>query len=229
MFKLNVCLTLLRQKSTKGNMEDYNDKQLSIITVAERLFAEKGFHGTSVRDIAQEADVNIAMISYYFGSKDKLLEAVFRLRMNASRAFINELVQNDTMAPLEKIYSLIDRFINKMLNEQNFQCIMSREQLNKEQSPIRDLIWQLKAEMLGLMRPIVTNAQDAGIFATDVDVEMLMTTLFGTIHQTIPAQHLLRANTAYAHMNDQEFKEYLRLRLSNHLKKLFKAILTHEF
>ncbi|QJB32422.1 helix-turn-helix transcriptional regulator [Chitinophaga oryzae] len=210
-------------------MEDYNDKQLSIITVAERLFAEKGFHGTSVRDIAQEADVNIAMISYYFGSKDKLLEAVFRLRMNASRAFINELVQNDTMAPLEKIYSLIDRFINKMLNEQNFQCIMSREQLNKEQSPIRDLIWQLKAEMLGLMRPIVTNAQDAGIFATDVDVEMLMTTLFGTIHQTIPAQHLLRANTAYAHMNDQEFKEYLRLRLSNHLKKLFKAILTHEF
>ncbi|SJZ79815.1 DNA-binding transcriptional regulator, AcrR family [Chitinophaga eiseniae] len=210
-------------------MEDYNDKQLSIITVAERLFAEKGFHGTSVRDIAQEADVNIAMISYYFGSKDKLLEAVFRLRMNASRAFINELVQNDTMAPLEKIYSLIDRFINKMLNEQNFQCIMSREQLNKEQSPIRDLIWQLKGEMLGLMRPIVTNAQDAGIFATDVDVEMLMTTLFGTIHQTIPAQHLLRTNTAYAHMNDQEFKEYLRLRLSNHLKKLFKAILTHEF
>lgn len=216
-------------KINKGNMEDYNDKQLSIITVAERLFAEKGFHGTSVRDIAQEADVNIAMISYYFGSKDKLLEAVFRLRMNASRAFINELVQNDTMAPLEKIYSLIDRFINKMLNEQNFQCIMSREQLNKEQSPIRDLIWQLKGEMLGLMRPIVTNAQDAGIFATDVDVEMLMTTLFGTIHQTIPAQHLLRANTAYAHMNDQEFKEYLRLRLSNHLKKLFKAILTHEF
>ncbi|WP_212005442.1 TetR/AcrR family transcriptional regulator [Chitinophaga sp. HK235] len=210
-------------------MEEYNEKQLSIITVAEKLFAEKGFHGTSVRDIAQEADVNIAMISYYFGSKDKLLEAVFRLRMNASRVFINELVQNDTMAPLEKIYSLIDRFINKMLSEQNFQCIMSREQLNKEQSPVRDLIWQLKGEMLGLMRPIVTSAQDAGIFYKDVDVEMLMTTLFGTIHQTIPAQYLLRTYTEYAHMDDQEFKEFLRLRLSTHLKKLFKAILTHEF
>ncbi|RBL89611.1 TetR/AcrR family transcriptional regulator [Chitinophaga flava] len=210
-------------------MEEYNEKQLSIITVAEKLFADKGFHGTSVRDIAQEADVNIAMISYYFGSKDKLLEAVFRLRMNASRIFINELVQNDTMAPLEKIYSLIDRFINKMLSEQNFQCIMSREQLNKEQSPVRDLIWQLKGEMLGLMRPIVTSAQDAGIFYKDVDVEMLMTTLFGTIHQTIPAQYLLRTYTEYEHMDDQEFKEYLRLRLSTHLKKLFKAILTHEF
>jgi len=56
-------------------MEGYSEKQLGILLVAERLFADKGFHGTSVRDIAQEADVNIAMISYYFGSKDKLLEA----------------------------------------------------------------------------------------------------------------------------------------------------------
>ncbi|CAL1519291.1 TetR family transcriptional regulator [Chitinophaga sp. MM2321] len=209
-------------------MEEYNEKQLSIIMVAERLFAEKGFHGTSVRDIAQEADVNIAMISYYFGSKDKLLETVFRLRMDASRVFINELLLNDTLAPLDKIYSLIDRFINKMLNEQYFQCIMSREQLNRDQSPVRELIWQLKGEMLGLMQPIVTNAQEAGIFHKDVDVMMMMTTLFGTIHQVIPAQHILR-KTEYAGLNDNEFREVLRNRLSLHLKKLFKVILTHEF
>ena len=41
---------------------------------AEELFAEKGFSGTSVRDIADAADVNVAMISYYFGSKEKMLE-----------------------------------------------------------------------------------------------------------------------------------------------------------
>ncbi|NSL85420.1 TetR/AcrR family transcriptional regulator [Chitinophaga solisilvae] len=210
-------------------MEDYNEKQLAIISVAEKLFAEKGFHGTSVRDIAQVAEVNIAMISYYFGSKDKLLEAVFRHRMEASRAFINELVQNDTMSPLEKIYTLIDRFVNKMLNEQSFQCIMNREQLNGEKSPIHNLIWTVKGEMLGLMRPIITNAQDAGIFHTGIDVELLMTTMFGTIHQIIPAQHILRKEPELKNMNDETFKEYLRLRLSTHLKKLFKAILTHEF
>ncbi|WP_143306045.1 TetR/AcrR family transcriptional regulator [Chitinophaga vietnamensis] len=210
-------------------MEDYSEKQLAILAVAERLFADKGFHGTSVRDIAQEADVNIAMISYYFGSKDKLLEAVFRHRMEASRAFINELVQNDTMAPLEKIYSLIDRFINKMLNEQYFQCIMSREQLNRERTPIRELIWQLKREMLGLLEPIITHAQEDGVFHKDVDVMMLITTLFGTIHQAIPAQHILRVDAPYAEMPDDEFREYLKNRLSTHLKKLFKAILTHEF
>lgn len=210
-------------------MEEYSEKQLSILTVAERLFADQGFHGTSVRDIAQEADVNIAMISYYFGSKDKLLETIFKYRLEASRKFINELVENDTMEPLEKINSLIDRFVMKILGEQYFQCIMSREQLNSQQSPVRDLIWQLKGEMLGIIRPIVSTAQESGIFYKDVDVEMLMTSLFGTIHQVIPAQHILRNSSDAKDLNDDEYKTYLRNRVGTHLKKLFKAILTHEF
>ncbi|HEU4552458.1 MAG TPA: TetR family transcriptional regulator, partial [Chitinophaga sp.] len=59
---------------------DYNHKQIQILDAAERLFAMHGFHGASVRDIAQEADVNIAMISYYFGSKERLIEAIFLKR-----------------------------------------------------------------------------------------------------------------------------------------------------
>ncbi|RFS21990.1 TetR/AcrR family transcriptional regulator [Chitinophaga silvatica] len=210
-------------------MEEYSEKQLSILTVAERLFADQGFHGTSVRDIAQEADVNIAMISYYFGSKDKLLESIFKYRMRASQRFIQDLLVNDSLKPLDKIYAMIDRFLNKMLGEQNFQCIMSREQLNSEQSPVRDLIWELKREMLGLMQPIVTDAQEAGIFHKDVDIVMLMTSLFGTIHQIIPAQKLLRNDPEFQNLTEEEFKENLKQRVSIHLKKLFKAILTHEF
>jgi AcrR family transcriptional regulator len=210
-------------------MEEISEKQLSILKVAERLFADQGFHGTSVRDIAQEADVNIAMISYYFGSKDKLLESIVKYRMKASQKFIQDLLVDDTMKPLDKIYAMIDRFINKMMGEQNFQCIMSREQLNSEKSPVRDLIWELKREMLGLMQPIVTDAQEAGIFHKDIDVVMLMTSLFGTIHQIIPAQKLLRNDPEFRDLDEATFKENLKQRLSIHLKKLFKAILTHEF
>ena len=43
---------------------ELNEKKIQIIEIAERLFAERGFDGTSVRDIAHEAGVNIAMISY---------------------------------------------------------------------------------------------------------------------------------------------------------------------
>ena len=51
------------------------DKRDQILEAAEELFAQKGFEGTSVRDLAKKAKVNVAMISYYFGSKEKLFES----------------------------------------------------------------------------------------------------------------------------------------------------------
>jgi AcrR family transcriptional regulator len=46
-----------------------SDKREHILNVAEELFAEKGFDGTSVRDIAQRAGVNLAMIPIILGPK----------------------------------------------------------------------------------------------------------------------------------------------------------------
>lgn len=52
-----------------------------ILDCAEKLFSRHGFHGTSLRRITSEAGVNLAAVHYHFGSKDGLVEAVFRRRM----------------------------------------------------------------------------------------------------------------------------------------------------
>jgi AcrR family transcriptional regulator len=52
-----------------------------ILDTAERLFAEKGFEGVSVREITGKAGCNVASINYYFGSKKGLYLAVFREKM----------------------------------------------------------------------------------------------------------------------------------------------------
>ena len=78
---------------------------------AEELFAEKGFDGTSVRDVAKEAGVNLAMISYYFGSKEKLMEALFRYRGHFIKLQLENMLQNKEMSSLQKIYSLIDSYM----------------------------------------------------------------------------------------------------------------------
>ncbi len=54
-----------------------------ILDAAERLFAEEGFHATSLRQITQAADANLAAVNYHFGSKQALLLAVFRRRLDA--------------------------------------------------------------------------------------------------------------------------------------------------
>lgn len=47
-----------------------------IFTVATELFANNGFDGTSIREICKKADINISMISYYFGGKKELYEKI---------------------------------------------------------------------------------------------------------------------------------------------------------
>jgi AcrR family transcriptional regulator len=60
--------------------EELSPTAARIFLAAERLFAERGFEGVSVRDIVAEAEVNLAAVSYHFGSKSELLLAVFRAR-----------------------------------------------------------------------------------------------------------------------------------------------------
>lgn len=58
-----------------------SDTKTRILDAAERLFAEAGFAATSHRHITREAGVNLAAVNYHFGSKEKLLEAVFARRL----------------------------------------------------------------------------------------------------------------------------------------------------
>ena len=58
------------------------DKKEHLLNVAERVFGEMGYDGASTRVLAQEAGVNMAMLNYYFGSKDGLLKAVVERRMS---------------------------------------------------------------------------------------------------------------------------------------------------
>jgi AcrR family transcriptional regulator len=51
-----------------------------ILGAAETLFAQRGFDGASLRQLTSAAGVNLAAVNYHFGSKEKLVEQVFRRR-----------------------------------------------------------------------------------------------------------------------------------------------------
>jgi AcrR family transcriptional regulator len=61
-------------------VEPASDTKSRLLTVAERLFAEHGFAGVSVRQLTAAAGVNLAAVNYHFGSKEGLLAAIFELR-----------------------------------------------------------------------------------------------------------------------------------------------------
>ena len=59
------------------------DTRDRILDAAEGLFVEHGFDGTSMRMITSAANANLAAVNYHFGSKDALVQAVFRRRLTA--------------------------------------------------------------------------------------------------------------------------------------------------
>jgi TetR/AcrR family transcriptional regulator len=77
-----------------------NDCRVTLLAVATPLFAEKGFNGVSVREIAGFAGVNVSMISYYFGGKEGLYGAVLTEQF-AVLSRVAEIAQMDT-DPLNK-------------------------------------------------------------------------------------------------------------------------------
>ncbi len=76
-------------------------------TAAAKVFMEKGFDGTTTRDIAKEAGLNCALMNYYFRSKEKLFENVFS---DMSRMFFHGLIEilNKPLGIREKIMEMID-------------------------------------------------------------------------------------------------------------------------
>jgi AcrR family transcriptional regulator len=55
---------------------DEPDVKMRLLHAAKRLFAKQGYEGTSVRQICEEAGANIALVSYYFGGKENIFQAL---------------------------------------------------------------------------------------------------------------------------------------------------------
>ncbi len=83
-----------------------------ILDVAERLFAEQGFYVTTLREITQAAEVNLAAVNYHFGSKQALVVAVFQRRLDELNAERLERLDKafHKHAPL-KLEDVLDAFV----------------------------------------------------------------------------------------------------------------------
>jgi AcrR family transcriptional regulator len=207
---------------------EYNEKQVQIMETAEILFAEKGFNGTSVRDIAEKADVNLAMVSYYFGSKDKLLEALFSYRGEHLKLKLENIIEDKKLNSLEKINMLIDHYIDKVMSQQCFSRIMAREQVLNHTGITAELIFQMKKRNQELITRLIHQGQKKGEFKKNIDIPLMMVTMIGTGNNMVATQHYYRQVNNLQSMSEEEFQKHIKKKLSQHLKKIFKAILTNE-
>lgn len=204
------------------------DKRGHILEVAQQLFAQNGFTATSVRDIAKEAGVNIAMISYYFGSKEKLLEAIFLAHSEVVGLQIKTVLHNEQMSPMDKLEKLIDGFVEKYFSQQSFHRLAQRMQLRNTDSPIMKVLHEMKRSNLDLLHQIVTEGQKKGDFKKNIDIPLLTATMLGTANQLMTTKAFYKEVNKLESLSEEAFQKHIKKKLSLHLKSIFKVLLNHE-
>jgi len=198
------------------------DKREIIITTAMKLFGEKGFEGTSVREIASGADVNPAMISYYFGSKEKLLESLVEHKASFLKGVFAELVNNTSLSQIEKLYVVIDSYIDRMFQSPQFHHLLHRELSLERRPQMKDTISDILLRNFVSVKKIIQDGIDSEEFNA-IDIELTIVTLIGTIN------HLLLSETMCRKIlqKSKDFNPYqskkLKERISEHLKQLMRS------
>lgn len=204
---------------------ELNDKKIQILEVAEKLFSEKGFEGTSIRDISKHAKINIAMVSYYFGSKERLLEALILYKTSDLKLQLENLLQ-ESLNPLDKINKLIEIYINRINSNKGIFRILHFEFTSKKKEQTLKAFTELKKGNLKSLESIIQEGQSKGVFRKDIVIPLITPTILGTFfhfHMNKSFfQELLHLNT------EALYNEYIKTILTKHIQQTIKALLVYE-
>lgn len=196
-----------------------------IIAIAEELFAELGFDATSTRLIAKKADVNIAMLNYYFGGKEGLYMAIIESHITANRVRLQN-INNGNTSSFEKLDLFIDGYVDNMKRNLAVQKLMYIEMSLKLRSKLNEQIVELLSKNLVEVKKIIDDGVNNGSFAK-VDSDMLIASMFGTKIYLINASPM--ASLLFnGDPNSQDLlTEEMIIRLKTHLKRMFKLYLSN--
>lgn len=97
------------------NTQHFSTKE-RILGAAEQLFATHGFAGASLRQVTAAANVNLAAVNYHFGSKENLINEVFRRRLDDLNAHRLEALEKALAEPDSDLEDFLGAFIRPALD-----------------------------------------------------------------------------------------------------------------
>ena len=176
-------------KNNTGSVKRVKDR---LLDAAEGLFCERGFKGTSIRDIAASAGCNIASVNYYFGSKEKLYEEVWRRHLipmrDARIASINKVMSQTVARPnLEDLLrSFADTFVGSMVDTSRvsqLSKLMAREYIDSHLPTNMFINEVIKPTMTAMYKAIIKTCPG-------LDESKVLLVIFSIIGQLVHVVHV---------------------------------------
>ena len=157
----------------------FSEKQIHILDVAEKLIAKKGFEGTSIRDISTEAKINVAMISYYFGSKEKMMSYLYRYRVQKTResfAEFAEVIKDGK--PEMQMKELVKFVVNQLFKFNYFHGFVTQELRHTEH--LKDDLLEFYTTFTSKLDDVIKKGVASGVFNHAPKPEDILTLILGS-------------------------------------------------
>lgn len=194
-------------------LEDNHNRQ-EIIYHARRLFAEKGYAGTSMRDIAHSASINLSLIYYYFSNKEELFISILEDGFLAlDQVIVSELDQ--TTDAISSIRQFIKIFVSHTLKNNCHARIVQQEMLLHNGTYFKTIAKKHPLSYLSRLEKILQKGMEDGLLK-ECDYRLIYFNLLGMMIYYVLAKPIVLDK-----MGKEDYDLNLIDQIVEHIMKLF--------
>jgi AcrR family transcriptional regulator len=208
--------------------KDKIDKKDHILDVAERVFSDNGFDGASTRMISGEAGVNMAMLNYYFGSKEGLFLAIFERKISSFQTLLQNIGNDESISSWDKLAKCIDNYVDRIIVNNCFQKLINTEISMNKRWDLTDKITEILMVNVLEIKKILDEGIKNGSFFKDIDVQLVIASIFGTKNYIINSPHISSLMLGHDIRDEKFLEEKLKPRVKIYMKRLLKAYLMND-
>jgi AcrR family transcriptional regulator len=158
----------------------YEAQKNEILEIARTLFWEKGYDGTSLKDIADVCGFENTNLYYYYKNKEEILFEALRVELDTLVNDTKYLLKKDSGSPVERLKSFIDIELKKHLGEHRLQGMLIDSELRKLEPRHRRKIVSLRDKHDAILSQIITDGIDHGDFRK-INVKLTVYTISSAI------------------------------------------------
>lgn len=150
------------------NLEPGGRTRDALLDAAEGLFARKGFEATTIKEIGAAADLNPALLYYYFGNKEDLYRAVLT-RVIGELVRLGQARVDAASSPVDAIRGVVETQAAFLIAHPTAPKLFVREMLDHGARRGEQAILQLAAGLFTRLCEVIEAGQRAGDFRRDVE------------------------------------------------------------
>jgi TetR/AcrR family fatty acid metabolism transcriptional regulator len=157
------------------------DKRTLILDAAIRVFAEHGYHGARVADIAEDAGVAHGLLYHYFASKDEVLRTIFVENWGELIGRFRAVEDADESAS-EKLEGIAKILLRTWRNDPALVTVMVREVARSQQ--LQAQVTEVR-EAFAIVERVIEQGQTQGTFRADVDAQLASWIFYGGLEEVL--------------------------------------------